>query len=151
MVLEELYGARQVALMGTNGIDIDFKRVICSYWETFLSKSTDHAALDERRSTLLQWFSGEGGIGFFRKECGVSKLVNRQNSRLMLQSLSSFSRLIGYKGLLILFDEAERSYSSMRSSNLKQAHNNLLHLINTTEDTAGMFSGVCSYSRFLHR
>jgi len=139
LVPNGLWQERHDELMQAEGIDVDFKRVIDQYWATFTEQSDDRSTLQERRATLLQWFSGEGRIGSFRKEFGVSKMVNRQNSRLMLQSLSSFSRLIGFKGLLILFDEAERTYSTMRSSDLKQAQNNLLHLINTTEDTAGLF------------
>ena len=38
-----------------------------------------------------------------------------------------------------LLDEAEMSYSVMRKSNLKQAHNNLLHLINSIDESEGLF------------
>ena len=48
-------------------------------------------------------------------------------------------RLSGYNGLVILFDEAEMSYSAMRDAQLKDAHNNLLSLINNTEALAGLF------------
>jgi hypothetical protein len=57
----------------------------------------------------------------------------------MLQSLAGFVRLSGYKGLLILFDEAEQAYSVMRKSALREAHNNLLSLINNIESLPGLF------------
>jgi len=133
------YQERLGKLMEAEGIDIDFRRVVARYWETFLPEDGDRVALEERRATLLQWFSGEGTIGTFRAPFGILKLVNRENSQLMLSSLSRFARHIGYKGVLILFDEAEASYSTMRRSNLRQAHNNLLHLINTIEGTDGLF------------
>jgi hypothetical protein len=57
----------------------------------------------------------------------------------MLQSLSRFARHIGYRGLLILFDESADAYSAMSRSNVRLAHNNLLHLINTIEDNEGLF------------
>ena len=57
----------------------------------------------------------------------------------MLQSLAGFVRLSGYAGLVILFDEAEMSYSAMRNTQLKDAHNNLLALINNIETLAGLF------------
>lgn len=57
----------------------------------------------------------------------------------MIQSLAGFVRLAGYKGLLILFDEAEMSYSVMRKSALREAHNNLLSLINNIESLTGLF------------
>ena len=46
---------------------------------------------------------------------------------------------LGYSGLIILFDEAEMTHSTMRKSSLRQAHNNLLHLINEIESCQGLF------------
>jgi hypothetical protein len=86
----------------------------------------------------MQWFGGEGTIGAYRSEFGVQKLVNRANARLMLQSLSHFSRHIGHAGIVVLLDESEMAFSVMRKSNLKQAHNNLLHLINSIEESEGL-------------
>jgi hypothetical protein len=57
----------------------------------------------------------------------------------MLQSLAEFIRLSGYRGLLILFDEAEGAYSLIKRSELKDAHNNLLSLINKIEGILGLF------------
>ena len=125
-------------LFAADDIDIDFRRIAAQYWETFLPASGDVATLENARGRLLQWFAGEGTMSVYRK-LDVQKLVNRANARLMLQSLSRFARHIGYRGLVILFDEAEMSYSTMRKSNLKQAHNNLLHLINSIDESEGLF------------
>jgi hypothetical protein len=57
----------------------------------------------------------------------------------MLQSLAAFIQLVGYKGLVILFDEAEMSYSIMRKSALRDAQNNLLHLLNNVSELSGLF------------
>ena len=48
-------------------------------------------------------------------------------------------RLSGYKGVLILFDEAEQAYSIMRRAALRAAHDNLLSLINNIESSRGLF------------
>lgn len=125
-------------LFAADGIDIDFRRITAQYWESFLPEGGDVATLENTRGQLLQWFAGEGTLGTYRK-LGVQKIVNRANARLMLQSLSRLTTHIGYRGLVILFDEAEMSYSTMRKSNLKQAHNNLLHLINSIDETEGLF------------
>ena len=69
----------------------------------------------------------------------MNKVPNAQNAKLMLQSLAGFVRLSGYKGLVILFDEAEMTYSVLRKSALKDAHNNLLSLINNIELLSGLF------------
>ena len=135
---DRLQQARE-QLMRSSDLDIDFRRMIAHYWETFLSEGGDPAALEERRGQIMQWFAGEGTIGLYRREYGVQKLVNRTNARSMLQSLSRFAIDAGHRGLLILLDEAEMAYSIMRKAALKQAHNNLLHLINSIEESEGLF------------
>ncbi len=126
-------------LMAYNAIDIDFRKIVKQYWETFLPEAPEPAVLEQRRDEILQWFSGEGTVGQWRKNFGINKLVSKDNAKLMLQSLSACIQLMGYKGLVILFDEAEMSYSTMRKSVLKDAHNNLLHLINNVSDLSGLF------------
>ncbi len=138
-IAHDQYTRATEALMSDHGIDIDFKKMVQKYWETFLPESPDRAAVDQVRGEILQWFSGEGSVGAFRKQFGVSKIISKDNAKLMLQSLAGFVRLSGYKGLLILFDEAEQAYSVMRKSALKDAHNNLLSLINNVDSLPGLF------------
>lgn len=126
-------------LMKNKSIDIDFKKMIQKYWETYLPDTEDEGMMDQIRDEILQWFSGEGTIGSYRKRFGVNKVVGKDNAKLMLQSLAAFIRISGYHGLVILFDEAERAYSVMRKSALKDAHNNLLSLINNIESLPGLF------------
>lgn len=126
-------------LMACGGIDIDFRKIVKAYWETFLPDSLDESLIDQRRGEILQWFCGEGTIGQWRKRFDVNKMVSKDNAKLMLQSLSEFIKLAGYQGLVILFDEAEMSYSVMRKSALRDAHNNLLHLINNVDQLTGLF------------
>ncbi len=126
-------------LMSDHSIDIDFKKMVKHYWETYLPESSDQAIIEQTRGEILQWFCGEGSIGIYRKKYGVSKLVTKDNAKIMLQSLAGFIRLSGYKGLLILFDEAEQAYSLMRQATLREAHNNLLSLINNIETLPGLF------------
>lgn len=126
-------------LMSDHNIDIDFKKMVKQYWETFLPESPDQVITEQTRGEILQWFCGEGSIGIYRKKYGVSKLVTKDNAKIMLQSLAGFVRLSGYKGLLILFDEAEQAYSLMRQATLREAHNNLLSLINNIKTLPGLF------------
>jgi len=126
-------------LMSCSAIDIDFRKIVQKYWETFLPEAPDPALIDQKRDEILQWFSGEGTIGQWRTTMGVNKLVSRENAKLMLQSLAEFVKLVGYKGLAILVDETEMSYSIMKRSQLKDAHNNLLHLLNNIPDLKGLF------------
>jgi len=133
------YSKASEALMLDHGIDIDFKKIIQKYWETFLPDAPDIALQQQYRSEILQWFSGEGNVATYRKKFEVNKIVNKDNAKLMLQSLAGFVKIAGYKGLVILFDEAEQAYSIMRKSSLRDAHNNLLSLINNIESLKGLF------------
>jgi len=135
----EQFSSALEALMADRGIDIDFKKMVHEYWKTFLPEAPDPAIVEQTRGEILQWFSGEGTVGSYRKRFGVSKIVNKENAKLMLQSLAGFVRLSGYRGLLILFDEAEQAYSVMRKSALRDAHNNLLSIINNVESLPGLF------------
>lgn len=133
------FDTAQKALFSDSGIDIDFKTIIRTFWETYLATNQEEpVALQEKRARLLQWFSGEGKLADFRKNFGVSKLVDKTNAKLMLRSLAAFVHLAGYKGLVILFDEAEQSYSVMRKSALKDAQNNLLTMINSIAEVPGL-------------
>lgn len=125
-------------LMTCPAMDIDFRKIVRKYWETFLPDAPDPSLIEQTRAELLQWFSGEGSVGAYRKKFDVNKLVSRDTAKLILQSVAAFIKLAGYRGLVILFDEAEMSYSIMRKSALKDAHNNLLHLINNVESLTGL-------------
>ena len=134
----EYVQAREL-LMQDHSIDIDFKKIVQKYWETFLPDAPDPSQQEQSRAEILQWFSGEGSTSMYRQRFSVNKTVNRDNAKLMLQSLAGFVQLAGYKGLVILFDEAEQAYSIMRKSSLKDAHNNLLSLIGNIDKLNGLF------------
>lgn len=138
-ITHEQYTKASEALMADHAIDIDFKKMVQSYWETFLPESPEPTIVQQTRAEILQWFAGEGTVGSYRKRFGVTKMVSKENAKLMLQSLAGFIRLSGYRGLLILFDEAEQAYSVMRKTALRDAQNNLLSLINNIESLAGLF------------
>lgn len=125
-------------LMKNKKIDIDFKKIVKSFWETY-TKNLDDVILEQEREEILQWFSADADIKFFKNKIGVSKIIKKENSKLILESLVEFVKLIGYNGIVILLDESEQSYSIMKTANLKYAHNNLLSLINTIENVPGLF------------
>ncbi len=135
----EDYAKASTTLMAEPSIDIDFKKMIQKYWETYLSESAEPSLRDQTQAEILQWFSGEGSLGTYRRRFGVNKMVSRDTAKLLFQSLAGFVRLAGYRGLVILFDEAEQAYSIMRKSALRDAHNNLLSLINNIETLPGLF------------
>jgi len=137
---DALAAARE-KLMRCAGIDIDFKKMTFKYWETLLTDSGDGADMEQSRGEILQWFTGEAGnTAAYRKKFDICKHVKRENAKELLRSLAAFIKLACYKGLVILFDEAEKSYSTFtRKADLRSAHNNLLALINTVDELEGLF------------
>ena len=138
-ITHEQYSKAVEILMADDGIDIDFKKMVQKFWETFLPETPEIAVIHQTRGEILQWFTGEGKIGDFRKKFGVNKIIDRSNAKFLLESLARFIKLSGYNGLVILFDEAEQAYAAMRKASLKDAHNNLLTLINNIENLPGLF------------
>jgi hypothetical protein len=139
------HGSRHAAIEALNSdlmqqidIDIDFRRVVVEYWKTFEDDGRTVDVLENIRGTLMQWFHGEGQATAFRRDFGVQKMVKKENARIFLASLGKFVRWLGFKGLLVLLDESEMSHSTMRKSSLRDAHNNLLHLINEAESVEGL-------------
>jgi hypothetical protein len=141
----EKYGSKHAAIEALNSdlmqqtdIDIDFRRVVAEYWKTFEDDGRTADVLENIRGTLMQWFEGEGEATALKRDFGVQKVVKKENARIFLASLGKFVRWLGFRGLLVLLDESEMSHSTMRKSSLKQAHNNLLHLINEAESVEGL-------------
>lgn len=126
-------------VMMREDLDIDFRRVVSAFWRTFTAEDLDLTSLADQRGTLLQWFEGEGQSTVLRRDFGIQKMVTKENARIILASIGHFVKWLGYGGLLILLDESEMSHSTMRKASLKQAHNNLLHLINEVGETRGLF------------
>lgn len=147
-VLEEWtvnYGSKHAAIEALNtdlmqqiDIDIDFRRIVVEYWKTFEDDGRATDVLENIRGTLMQWFEGEGQATALRRDFGVQKMVKKENARIFLASLGKFVRWLGFRGLLVLLDESEMSHSTMRRSSLRNAHNNLLHLINEAESVEGL-------------
>lgn len=77
---------------------------------------------------ICQWLMGEGHIPRIRKEFGILQKIDKTTAPSMLRSLIQFIRAVGFSGLVILFDEAERIVSL--SSKQKIQHlNNLREII----------------------
>ena len=135
----DVYKLASDQLMKDNTIDIDFRRMVVNFWKTYLAEAAGDNDAENQRGLILQWFAGEGTAATYRKLMGVQKIVSKDNARIMLRSLGRFALFCKFRGLLILFDEAEMSYSAMSKSNLKMAQNNLLHLINGVSESEGLF------------
>ena len=83
-VTHDQFQQAEDALMSDRSIDIDFKKIVSEYWRTFLPDAVEPSMQEVTRAELLQWFSGEGTVGTYRKRFGVNKIVNKDNAKLML-------------------------------------------------------------------
>ena len=138
------YDQAKSKLASNPSIDEDFCKMINHYWRTCLTDLTqgsDLSAVYQRRQEILQWFSGEGTITTYKQPFGVNKVIKSENAKDMLRSLVAFVKLAGYRGIVILFDEAETYFScTLRSSTRLDAFNNLRDLIDTiSKKLKGLF------------
>ena len=82
---------------------------------------------EEEFSDIIRWFTGESIEDLSR--FGVTENLTQQTAFRLLRSLLQFMRLIGYSGIVLLFDEAERAVSIAGSKAEKRALDNLRQLI----------------------
>jgi hypothetical protein len=85
------------------------------------------------KDCVLRWLLGERlkqiDIKWMNKQLGAVKIqsnISDDNAFLMLKNISQFSRIMGFNGLLILLDEAERIPSIQR---IADGYINLINLI----------------------
>lgn len=90
-------------------------------------RAVAHAKQDEFDS-LCQWLSAEGYDAKRHKPFNILQRIDKSTAFTMLRSLCQWVREIGYSGLVVLLDEAERQ-SSMSTKEREQLLSNLRELI----------------------
>ena len=78
---------------------------------------------------VVQWLKGEEIPRELRLRYRISERIDRSNAFRMLRSLVQFVSSIGYSGLLLLFDEAERGMSISSARDKRRALDNLRQLV----------------------
>ncbi len=93
------------------------------------------AAGDEQaQSSLASWLSGEELDRGELRSFGVIEAPAQHNAFRLLRNLCQLVRELGYKGLVLLFDEGQRMVSMMSARSQKYACENLLSVINHCGD-----------------
>ncbi len=80
-------------------------------------------------SGLIQWLKGEDTARELRLRHRISERIDRSTAFRMLRSLVQFINQIGYSGIVLLFDEAERGMSIASTHDKRRALDNLRQLI----------------------
>ncbi len=78
---------------------------------------------------LIQWLKGEDTVRELRLRHRISERIDRSTAFRMLRSLVQFVSQIGYSGIILLFDEAERGMSIASTQDKRRALDNLRQLI----------------------
>lgn len=112
---------------------ISFTKAIKSAFVALIEKR------EEDFSNICQWLCGEGYDRRTHSRYGILQKIDKTTAFTMLRSLGQWVRQIGYNGIVVLLDEAERVPSL--STKQKEIHlNNLREIINESGRTA--FQGI---------
>lgn len=82
----------------------------------------------EEFRSICQWLKGEGYDSRIHKQYGILQKIDKSTAFIMVRSLAQWVREIGYSGLVILLDEAER-VPSFSTSQREQLLSNLREII----------------------
>jgi hypothetical protein len=78
---------------------------------------------------VLQWLKGEEPPREIRNKFGITERVDKRTAFRLIRSLAQFIRQVGFSGLVLLFDEAERAMSVATSKEKRVVLDNLRQLI----------------------
>ena len=117
-----------------DGIEsISFAKAIKAAFRTLINKK------DEDFDNICQWLKGENYDKRIHGSYGILQRIDKTTAFTMIRSLSQWIRQIGYSGLVVLLDEAER-VPSLSTKNREQHVNNLREVIDECGHTT--FKGV---------
>jgi hypothetical protein len=97
-----------------------------------LEEGEEQEERDAGQETILHWFEGGKTTKRELKPFGIFEVVNKSNSKQLLNSLNAFLRYADHKGLILLLDELETVIAqpaSMRNA----AYENVRLLIDNSE------------------
>ncbi len=84
---------------------------------------------EERFYSLVQWLKGEDIVRELKLQHRIAERIDRSTAFRMLRSFIQFVNIIGYNGIIFLFDEAERGMSISSTKDKRRALDNLRQII----------------------
>jgi len=93
-----------------------------------------HSASESDFENITSWLKAEGYVRQIHAPYGILQKIDKSTAFSMIRSLVQWLRAIGYSGLIILFDEAERM-PSFSTKQIELLLNNLRQLIDETHHT----------------
>uniref|UniRef100_A0A7C6EEN8 ATP-binding protein n=1 Tax=candidate division WOR-3 bacterium TaxID=2052148 RepID=A0A7C6EEN8_UNCW3 len=84
---------------------------------------------EESFDSIVQWLKGEEIGRDIRARYRISERIDKATAFRMIRSLAQWIHMIGYSGLILLFDEAERGMSISSARDKRRALDNLRQII----------------------
>ena len=135
---KELIAETAETIRNLPGMNINFANALIALVNNRFLPLQEDELQEERvagRETVFHWFEAGKITKRELKPFGIFEVVNKANSKQMLNSLNSFLRYCGHKGLVLLFDELE-TVVAMAASIRNAAYENVRLLIDNTEQAA---------------
>jgi hypothetical protein len=115
----------------------DFARVLSLYWRAY------QAGDDVKMDQTTRWLRGEYQmLNEVRFDLQVNSMVTDKNWYNYLKLFAAFFQLIGYKGLVIFFDEAVNLYKISNSVSRNNNYEQLLTLFNDVNQGVARHIGL---------
>jgi hypothetical protein len=117
------------------GINVNFANALIALLNNRLEPLSEGETEEDRagsREILFQWFEGGKITKRELKPFGIFEVLNKTNSKMLLNSLIAFLRYLGCKGLILLMDELETVIAHSASIR-NAAYENVRLLIDNTE------------------
>jgi energy-coupling factor transporter ATP-binding protein EcfA2 len=115
----------------------DFARVLSLYWRAYQTGD------DTKKEQAIRWLRGEYQLlNEVRFDLQVNSMVTDKNWYNYLKLFASFFQLIGYKGLIIFFDEAVNLYKISNTVSRNNNYEQLLTLFNDINQGVAQYLGV---------
>lgn len=115
----------------------DFARVLSLYWQAYL------AGDEVKMERAIRWLRGEYRLlNEVHFDLQVNSMVTDKNWYNYLKLFASFFQLIGYKGLVVFFDEAVNLYKISNSVSRNNNYEQLLTLFNDINQGVAQHIGL---------
>lgn len=115
----------------------DFSRVLSLYWRAY------QAGDDVKMEHAIRWLRGEYQLlNEVRRDLQVNSMVTDKNWYNYLKLFASFVQLIGYKGLIIFFDEAVNLYKISNTVSRNNNYEQFLTLFNDINQGVAQHLGI---------
>jgi hypothetical protein len=124
----------------------DFATVLKAYWRG------NEASNEELKLAALRWLRGEFSTKTeARQLLGVRNIIDDDNVYDSLKSLACLTKLAGYAGLLVMFDEMVNIYKLQNSQARNQNFEQILRIVNDSlqGNTSNIGFVMCGTPEFL--